>query len=640
MRTVGILVSAVVLLTLALAPSFAQQPFSDVPQDHWAYNAVNKLAEAGILEGYPDGTFKGKERLTRYEFAQAIARMLDRIETMGGVAGPPGPAGPAGAPGPAGGGGGLTPEQQALLDRLAKEFAPELAALRSDLDALKKRVEDLEAAPKAAAPTITVSGDMSWRTGVYGTKLGFQDVKSTGYPFYGDGFVDEAPTAGEGYAFGVIPVLAPAGQTMVPVGAELDYFPIVDSLKDAAKAGDFMTMRAHLNFSGKVGDNTDVFISALAGPATEVVAPLDLFGSSVPLDLVDVGVLDQMWMKLRTQFIAPVTLTVGKQYLRRGQGLLFDNDLQAIKGLRADFGTKVGLGMFLAMLDRDAIGGINASPAMGVDPTTGEPLETSGQDNYNLFYLDWPLAKEWALGVNWLQSGLGKEEGWSGSLNGKLYGLDFYGEYAKLLKTTSGDDFINFGYGPLSIDESDTAWLAGLKWSGSSMVLTGEYGEIDAGYGLLFGDLPLTAMYPRAAFDPHDINWVDRGLFLDPTNIARGWHVNLAFPKMLGKSTPVSISYSAGDAYSPDYLGWLFMDGPGNSIAAPAKWRDADSVWTVKVSKLLANSVTASLVYGRRQAENVMSPGLVPVGYDADQNPIYATDDPVQVIRAELSVPF
>ena len=48
----------------------------DVPWDHWAYDAIAELYDAGLLEGYPDGTFKGKNNLTRYEFAVALARLL------------------------------------------------------------------------------------------------------------------------------------------------------------------------------------------------------------------------------------------------------------------------------------------------------------------------------------------------------------------------------------------------------------------------------------------------------------------------------------------------------------------------------------------------------------------------------------
>jgi len=140
MCRVGFMLGALLILAGALAvPALAQESFTDVPAGHWAYNAVTKLAEAGLMEGYPDGQFKGNQPMTRYEFAQAIARIVSHLEEMKGV---PGPAGP---PGPAGAGGGLTAAQQALLDRLANEFAPELRALRSDLDKLTKRVADLEA---------------------------------------------------------------------------------------------------------------------------------------------------------------------------------------------------------------------------------------------------------------------------------------------------------------------------------------------------------------------------------------------------------------------------------------------------------------------------------------------------------------
>ena len=50
--------------------------FSDVPKDHWAYSYVKSLADRGLLEGYPDGEFKGDRSMTRYEFAAIIYRAL------------------------------------------------------------------------------------------------------------------------------------------------------------------------------------------------------------------------------------------------------------------------------------------------------------------------------------------------------------------------------------------------------------------------------------------------------------------------------------------------------------------------------------------------------------------------------------
>ncbi|MDR3707605.1 MAG: S-layer homology domain-containing protein [Capsulimonadaceae bacterium] len=63
----------------ANAQGKANGPFADVPTDHWAYQSVEKLRDAGIVIGYPDGTYGGRRALTRYEFATAIARLLSAL---------------------------------------------------------------------------------------------------------------------------------------------------------------------------------------------------------------------------------------------------------------------------------------------------------------------------------------------------------------------------------------------------------------------------------------------------------------------------------------------------------------------------------------------------------------------------------
>ena len=88
----------------------AANPFSDVPAGHWAYNSVAKLAAAGVIEGYGDGTYRGDRNITRYEMAQMIAKAMAKN--------------PSGA-------------SKAELDRLAAEF-------RDELDALGVRVAELE----------------------------------------------------------------------------------------------------------------------------------------------------------------------------------------------------------------------------------------------------------------------------------------------------------------------------------------------------------------------------------------------------------------------------------------------------------------------------------------------------------------
>ncbi len=128
----------------------------------------------------------------------------------------------------------------------------------------------------------------------------------------------------------------------------------------------------------------------------------------------------------------------------------------------------------------------------------------------------------------------------------------------------------------------------------------------------------------------------DRPLFLDATNIAKGWHAILGFPTLLGQGNSLKVSYANGDAFTPDFLGWLFTGATGPK---PDEFRDADPVWTVSFSRRVSDIMTASILYGRREADNVMSPQIVPVEV-VGTTPIFATDDPIQVIRAEVAVQF
>ena len=120
MNKVAFLMIAALLLSMS-AIAFAQE-FPDVPPDHWAYDAVQELVDAGIIQGYPDGTFGGKRAMTRYEFALALSRAIPVIVDMAGNK--PGPAAAA----------GLTKEEvQQMIDASAKGGF----ATSADVDALK-----------------------------------------------------------------------------------------------------------------------------------------------------------------------------------------------------------------------------------------------------------------------------------------------------------------------------------------------------------------------------------------------------------------------------------------------------------------------------------------------------------------------
>ena len=72
-----------ILITLLVAVvasgAFAQSSFPDIPANHWAGDAVDRIASLGIVIGFPDGTFRGNEAFTRYQAALVISRLLDVI---------------------------------------------------------------------------------------------------------------------------------------------------------------------------------------------------------------------------------------------------------------------------------------------------------------------------------------------------------------------------------------------------------------------------------------------------------------------------------------------------------------------------------------------------------------------------------
>ena len=115
--------SLVLAMAMALgvtASAYAANPFSDVPAGHWAYDSVNKLAAAGIVDGYGNGTFGGDRLMTRYEMAQIVAKAMAK---------------------------------GANVDRLAAEFADELDSLGVRVAALEKNLTTLKSPVKLVSVT-------------------------------------------------------------------------------------------------------------------------------------------------------------------------------------------------------------------------------------------------------------------------------------------------------------------------------------------------------------------------------------------------------------------------------------------------------------------------------------------------------
>ena len=125
--------AAVAALTAGVS-AYAANPFSDVTPDDWAFQAVSDLSAQGVVEGYPDGSFKGERNMTRYELAQIIARLMAKEDQ-------------------------LNAEQQATLDKLAGEYADELANLGVRVANLEKKVGNISWSGDARMQYQHVLGD-------------------------------------------------------------------------------------------------------------------------------------------------------------------------------------------------------------------------------------------------------------------------------------------------------------------------------------------------------------------------------------------------------------------------------------------------------------------------------------------------
>ena len=126
------LVLAMVMALGVTASAYAANPFSDVPAGHWAYDAVNKLAAEGVVDGYPDGTYGGDKLMTRYEMAQIVAKAMAK---------------------------------GANVDNLAAEFADELDSLGVRVANLEKKADNVKITGEVRASYRDVDTDAAGHDG-------------------------------------------------------------------------------------------------------------------------------------------------------------------------------------------------------------------------------------------------------------------------------------------------------------------------------------------------------------------------------------------------------------------------------------------------------------------------------------------
>ena len=126
-KTLTAAITTALVIGAASTTFAAANPFTDVPTGHWSYDAVAKLAQDGVIEGYGDGTFRGDKAITRYEMAQMVAKAMAKSD--------------------------VSAADKAAIDKLAAEYSAELNNLGVRVGELENKVDNVKWGGKARLRT-------------------------------------------------------------------------------------------------------------------------------------------------------------------------------------------------------------------------------------------------------------------------------------------------------------------------------------------------------------------------------------------------------------------------------------------------------------------------------------------------------
>jgi len=403
-----ILITLVLSMTaLVLALPAVAGPFTDVPTDHWAYDAIDKLQAEGFVEGYPDGTFRGNRSFTRYEMAMVVARIWDRlVSELEAVQ--------LDLPNDLVRQGDLD-DVIDMLEDLRAEFAAELEELGMEVDDLGNRMT----AAEGRLDWLESNLDAIKITGAFRTRI--EDIITNDYEAAG-GFTN--PSGGGQYS-GII-----AGTPGSNPGEMFEVETLLALALDASPS-DYLDVHVLLKHCGSYLN----------------------FDAPQPL-LIKEAWADADLMKLMgwepAEWWDRFDLTVGIQYARFGEfGLAFDNGYQARPGIHIDFGgDRLELRAFLARNSRfgeqEGLGIGRASYAFGDSRSTVAPGEHFA-----------------TVGVNYLGTGVGNEQGMGIDLDTELLSEDYLNrlrvEYFQLQQDQLGFD-VSSSYGD-DFESSLIAWV-------------------------------------------------------------------------------------------------------------------------------------------------------------------------------------
>jgi hypothetical protein len=525
-----------IFLPLLVPASEAQDrpQFQDVPAGHWAYTAIQQLARAGILEGYSTDEYRGPKNLTRYEFAVAIARILDkRMLYM--------PASPPDV---------ITPRLNALEARpipevtraqindliaaLRREFADEIARLNNRVLVLDNRVMRIEN-KVTPPPRLTVASSFLHRTGA----ANYINNKTAGRNFLNPVLLRPNPV-------GINPFL-PIDPPPFQVGNQIIDLPLINPIP------------AFQSNNGNFSDNKFSYSDFRLRLSNRVSDRL-----SLSADLVSLGsTQEDPWVGdskggfyLREAFASAdlggktgalknFSLSLGRQRTRVAQGLLYDNDLSPTDQISVDgkigpvnlsafVGTtnnQKGVGSFsdfngdpyvtqgaVFYLNSGIVGNDRATgfPGFGVGVINGnlpptpdnldldtdfdansfaipnaEDHESLARASVNLFKLGGAPVQ---LGYNRLFDGFRSQRGDSFDLNVPLFGRNVGVEYVRQTETAFGADPVG----------SPHAFIASVPLLKTSLLdLNLAYGKASDNfvYNVISAANPYARTYGEALFD-------------------------------------------------------------------------------------------------------------------------------------------
>ncbi len=445
-------------LVLGVASVAFSATLVDVPSGHWAEDAVAKLVNSGLIEGYPDGTFKGERPMTRYEYAMVVARLVDKLDKTYCTKQEckQAPAAAAAAPSISGSGNIDTAqldEVKAIVKKLAAEFKDELAALKVKVDENSVKIAELE--KKVNTPMIgkiKVGGGIRQRLDAPSTDMSNADFVWSYNAMYNP--TDPTRSGMLGAGFGGLA----AGYEMVP------------SLVFDGSAGENVTfsigLDKYINNKALIGSKASS-IDDIPG-VVNTPSELDIDHAFVDIDFTKtVRELDAL--KVRSGY-QPVSFGP--------YGLLVDNG-----GLQSTPGVK-------GVIAKDFVS-ITAFAGLALGDTAGTSIEglgSTGKDPYAAARLGLDLSFA-NVGVNVLANGLGKEKGWGADLvvpvlKNSPFLKEFRGEYLKITDLIDGSSVAN------GVD--DSSFVVGLDL----------YKNKKAGLTLSYADIPAIPAVTSADANP------------------------------------------------------------------------------------------------------------------------------------------